>query len=545
MPESAQPLPAIEIQSEVAKGESPPWSVLAAGVFALALAFHMAEVVQGLGNSLAGPHEFRQTQTALTTYVMAKAGVRLNYETPVFGRPSVVPFEFPAYQAVVVLVRRTTGWPLDIAGRITSILFFYLSLPAIALALRCWRVAWPAIWLGLACVVLAPVYVFYTRAFLIESTAFCLAWVFVAAMSCAIFPPAHATSAHTLAAVCLALAGAILAALTKITTFAVFAGALILCWIWLRYETHEFVFHAPVARRILLRDAALIASVLTATLAIAWLWVRYTDAHKLSNPSPLAHRLTSDALRSWNFGTASQWTDARTYFVMAKHVLTTSAGSFLPIALLVSILAFLRSGRGLIVMLLLAFAGGPLVFTNLYVVHDYYWYANTAFLSLSVGLALGAAMVASPARPRWRVLAPLLAVVVGLAGSYHYSAYHFLQKVPPTDNVDLARLVRERTPENSSIVVFCNDWNPLIPYYAERRAFMAAWDPESFFEPGSQQAIANLAKYGNPVAGIAFFGALAEQIDLQDRVVAALPGPYATPVRQPGAVLFFRLPASL
>ena len=55
-------------------------------------------------------HEFRQLQTALSTFWLKQDGFRLNYETPLFGPPSwSVPMEFPLYQWCVARFSSLTG----------------------------------------------------------------------------------------------------------------------------------------------------------------------------------------------------------------------------------------------------------------------------------------------------------------------------------------------------------------------------------------------------------------------------------------------------
>src|SRR6516164_5284174 len=53
--------------------------------------------------SLLGLHMWRQTQTAMTSYWFVHEGFRMDYQTPVFGPPWSIPFEFPFYQALVAL----------------------------------------------------------------------------------------------------------------------------------------------------------------------------------------------------------------------------------------------------------------------------------------------------------------------------------------------------------------------------------------------------------------------------------------------------------
>ena len=42
-------------------------------------------------------HEFRQAQTALSIQAIDREGYRLDYATPVLGKPWSIPMEFPLY----------------------------------------------------------------------------------------------------------------------------------------------------------------------------------------------------------------------------------------------------------------------------------------------------------------------------------------------------------------------------------------------------------------------------------------------------------------
>ena len=54
-------------------------------------------------------HEFRQTQTALSIQAMQREGFRLDYPTPILGKPWSIPMEFPLYQLAVSSYCDLTG----------------------------------------------------------------------------------------------------------------------------------------------------------------------------------------------------------------------------------------------------------------------------------------------------------------------------------------------------------------------------------------------------------------------------------------------------
>lgn len=49
----------------------------------------------GWNSSLIGPHDFRQTQTAISVFYLLKGGPWINYITPVLGPDWSIPYEFP------------------------------------------------------------------------------------------------------------------------------------------------------------------------------------------------------------------------------------------------------------------------------------------------------------------------------------------------------------------------------------------------------------------------------------------------------------------
>lgn len=513
--------------------------------FCGALVIHLFEVGQGLGNTLEGPHDFRQSQTALTTYYLQQSGLTIDYETPVFGSPASIPFEFPTYQFAVVGVHKLLGCRLDIAGRITSIAFFYATLPLIALTLRRLQLPWAGIWLGLATVLVSPVYIFYTRAFLIESTALFTSWTFLFALSVLLFrespgPDAVSEVRGRRIFLLLTLAAGMLAAVTKVTTFAIHAAGAV--WLWLAFHRERLrLLGSDTGVRRLLRNHAVCLGVIFAGIlvVVAW-WTHHTDAAKLRNPSPIVHRLTSTALAGWNFGYPGQWAEPGTWRGLYNHFLSASVASFFPVGLAVIVLSMLRRHRAVITALLLAFLTGPALFTNLFFVHDYYWYANTVFFSLACGITLGTFLLDYLAS--LAVTRPLLVAVFILAqaAAYHYSGYHLLQKAPPQETGRLTETLRQHTAPGSSIVVFGHDWNSMIPYYSERRAFMVPWDNELFFDDGSQQAIANMVAAGHPVDAVVFGGATATDETLQNRVLSHLPGRFPHVHRLDGALILAR-----
>ena len=126
-------------------------------------------------------HEFKQTQTALITYYIdLQNNFLVDYETPISGPPWQLPLELPVYQWVVVLVKRAFDLADFQAARTVLLASFYLALPGVWLLLKRCRLGAREISVVIALVTLRPVYIFYSRAFLIEPMAFMFSVWFLA-----------------------------------------------------------------------------------------------------------------------------------------------------------------------------------------------------------------------------------------------------------------------------------------------------------------------------------------------------------------------------
>ena len=150
---------------------------------------------------------------------------------------------------------------------------------------------------------------------------------------------------------------AVLAALTKITTFVVFGlPAVALCLAAWRQAGPD---RSP--RR--LAFAALVPALLS--LGIAWWWGRFGDAVKDSNP--FSGFLTARELHNWNFGTWSLRADWSFWLhlqeTIASHNLAEGA---MAVCLLCVPFAAIRA-RWIAGTALLGFISGPLIFANLFI----------------------------------------------------------------------------------------------------------------------------------------------------------------------------------
>lgn len=443
-------------------------------LFLVSLGFH-SWAVFGVGwesNNLPG-FEFRQAQTALSTfYIKLENNFSPAYPTPVLGKPWSIPMEFPLYQWTVVAVSKVTGLGLTKAARTVSIACFYLALPALYLLLARWQVAPGRRWLVLALVLTCPLYIFYTRAFLMETMALMFAlWFWVG------FERAVAERSYVW--LYLAILAGTGAGLVKVTTFMLYSLPV---GLWAANR----LWQARAGGRWRTELTWMVAAVFV-PLAATWWWVRFADATKALNP--MAYFLRSENMMGFNFGT-TQTRFSPEMWAMKGRIVREKLTWFPALAgCAVLALGALRTRWREIFLCTGVFAAALLVFPVLYALHDYYYVANMVLLSTAMGLVLVA--LAESARPRWMIA--LVITVVTSGQIYHYfSCYYAEQEAYSPGGSGLTESLRAFTLPEEYLIVTGYDWNSMIPYYAQRRAFMIRDDVEKDF-PRLDQEFALLA----------------------------------------------------
>ena len=163
-------------------------------------------------------HSFRQTQTAISAYYMAKdPGIFFSYITPVLGKPWQLPMEVPIFQWLVARWHNLTAMGLDQSGKLVSIGFWLACLCPVWRLLGLLAFSIPQRCLAGAIIYSSPLYLYWGRAFMIETTGLFLSLSMVACM----------LSGYKLRDCRWLLAGllfGICAALCKVTTWALAAG---------------------------------------------------------------------------------------------------------------------------------------------------------------------------------------------------------------------------------------------------------------------------------------------------------------------------------
>ena len=434
-------------------------------------------------------HAPRQTQTALAAYWFFRDGFRFAYDTPVAGVPWSIPFEFPLYQFVVSLASKSIGVSLDVSGRLTSYLFFVLCVFPVRSITRILRLPESVFLVFLVLVFSAPIYVYWSRTFMIETAA-----LFFSVVSVKYFLEAL-RNRFCFKDSFLFVSFITLSILQKSTTGLPVLGVLSVVFLISQVRKAESINDFLFGR------TALVAfSCFAIPLVIGGGWVYFTDQVKSLNP--LGVQLTSSALGKWNWGTFGQRISSDLIVkVLWERVFVTNIGGLLGVCL-VCIPFFLtiepRLKKILLVSIILGIA--PLfLFSNLHIVHYYYQAANVMFLIYAIAVVFGCVFFPSVG---YAATIPVLLLIVisnyvALFGGYVPQIKHVFTK----ENRDLAvgEILKREIPEGGQFVAFGNDWSSSFAYVSERKSFnVPEWfskydeaksNPEKFVEQGRLGAV--------------------------------------------------------
>jgi hypothetical protein len=285
-----------------------------------------------------------------------------------------------------------------------------------------------------------------------------------------------------------ALAGAALfgalAAMVKITTFFAFVLAAGLCFLWAWWRAGAARFSRPTVIRLVVSAVPLALL----PLVCGVLWTEFADSVRAHNPLMVSF-LTPATLRRWTFGTSAQRLSSQLWLTLLNRTVPDAIGQS---ALLVAAVALVIAGRRRRVLFVacgVLFVSVPLTFTNLHVVHNYYAYANGVFLIAAIGWCVVGSLERAE---RWRWLGAGLLVCTISASLWRYQQVYLpLQRQNPTLLLDTARIVQTSTTADDAVLILGLDWDPTLPYYAQRRALMNR-DHRPPSDPVMQRALANL-----------------------------------------------------
>lgn len=453
-------------------------------IFAVCLIHSFWGISGGWNNPLIDVHAFRQTQTAISVFYLLKGSPWLAYETPVLGVPWSIPLEFPLYQGIVAILVKLLQTPIDQTGRFVSAFFFYLSLIPIYVILSYLQVARAFRWLFLSLFLASPLYLFWSRTFMIESTALFFSLAYLACI--AVYFRYKSPIIALLACLC-----GIAASLTKVTTM---AGFLILASVWIGANWFKKESSRNLARDLLIPVVVFIII----PFLIAKIWVNFTDAQKLLNPMA-ADFITSKALRDWNFGTIAQKLSRSQWRNYLTRTLNDVFGGLIISVMALVILPIFTSKKLLSYGLSLLFILTVAIFTNLHFVHNYYPYANAIFLLGASGFTIMGLI--EKKRKIWQSVGWFFLALILLSQLQFYRAFWYPIKLHGDSYLEIASQVQTVTSPEGVLLIYGDYWSSLIPYYSQRRALMIH---NQASEEESKNALYKLSRANYQVEAIVF-----------------------------------------
>jgi hypothetical protein len=391
----------------------------------------------GIHHPITEQHSFRQTQTAISTFYLIKDGFTIDYITPVLGAPWRIPFEFPTYQLAVAFVYKAFNYPLDLTGRIVSLTIFYLTVLIVLASKKLFN---PDTRKIIAFLMLVhPIYIFWSRTFMIESTALFFSIVYL--FSGILFLKEQNSRQFFLF-----LIFGILASLTKVTTF---ANALVCLGIYILISL--FAKEDKTKRLLSLTYLGLAIGVM---LAIFFLWNSHVD--KLKELSELASVYTSNKLKIWSFGTIQSRFEIENWI----KIISNSSYTFgLGFGLLVFGVLKKVSDKMFWAFLITGLIS-PLIFFNLYKVHNYYHYASTLFILVSFAILLD--------QYKTTFNLSIVASFIFFIGIYKYQYLDYQYETISRPVLVGAECKKILNPTDNMVLVGAK-WSSEIPYYAERK----------------------------------------------------------------------------
>jgi hypothetical protein len=424
----------------------------------LGLGFSLYATSVGFHNTLFDSYGARQTQTAISADSMLHGGSFLRYETPVLGPPWALPFEFPLYQGIVAELAKTFHTRLEETGRFVSIVFYYLCFLPLASILSRIGFRGPLLVPPLVLFAMSPIYIYFSRVFMIESTALFLSLLYADQMFKLVLDRRKWQYRHMAAGA----AFGSLAGLVKVTTFAPFLALGIWLAVWGLQKDRE-------SRELKAKTTgAVTALCLVLPVAATWCWTRFADSVKAQNP--LGAYLTSKALVAWNFGTLAQRLRPRPYghFLLAAN---NHIGYLGAAAVVVLVYIWLCRGWNWIAVACIAlYSGTILVFFNLHFVHEYYPYSSAIFLVVAIGVLI--VSILRLRGPRAWIGVALLVLEMAACGARYFTHFYPIQSRNSPGLPEAAALIDRTTGPDSVIVILGMTWSSSFPYQSHRRAIM-------------------------------------------------------------------------
>jgi hypothetical protein len=420
-------------------------AVWLAGLIAVGTLIRIPQLWHGLNEM----HAFRQTQTTFVALEYARRGINLLHTPlPIFGPNSDVPMEVPLVQALGALLIRLGIGP-DAAMRIVGLTGFQAAAILLSVLVLRWHGRLAAL-VVLALFEFSPFGLAWGAAALIDFPAVALSIGMVVGLD------AWFRTGSRIGLLLGAMSGW-LAFLVKATTPPAWCVLVIV-------SAATAYLTARSWTRVI---TGFLAGPIPGVVSGLW-WARYADAVKSRNP--LTQFLTSAKLKDWNFGTLHQRLDPGAYVPVLLRVGAEIAGPLwlgLVFAVLGIVLAPTKVERVRRAGWLATAAAAPLLFFNLYHVHNYYLIG--IFPAIIAAVGVGIVAVAQRIRANAALVAAAGTALIILGSAVPQDMLQWVRAPVPDPG---GERMRAATNTRDLILVVGCDWDPTTLYFADRRGLM-------------------------------------------------------------------------
>jgi 4-amino-4-deoxy-L-arabinose transferase-like glycosyltransferase len=446
------------------------------------VSFSLIPRLINLDQSLLDLQPFRQTQTAMTVWMFLTEGVDLfNYQTPIFGPPFYAPFEFPLYQYFAVLIFRLGISDIEIASRITTILFYILSCWSLYKVIHLLFKSRKVTLLTLVHFCFTPFSINWSRAVTIEYCAlfFCLLTLYFFLL----LRTKHAQNYWHL------MLGTLIACLAfsiKLTTAYPYVLFMFLVFGYDSFKQLKLLKKNSSFSQLRLQFWPLILKGIlffVLPFGLMYLWVRHTDLLKME--SAFSYVTTSSSLKDWNFGTWDDKLSWNNWMVIFNRI----NNSLLPFMLAIPLIVYFTRASGQhfrkYVFLLLFF---PLVtiatFFNLYYQHDYYLAALMPFFSILFALSMLAFVEflwVPFFRKNYKIYTMFMAAGLVLliytfvnddSNKEYYRYLYSTNQQSDYEQYVLGQAIAKTTKPDELVIVTDFEWSSEVLYSAKRKGLM-------------------------------------------------------------------------
>lgn len=429
---------------------------------------------------------WRANQTELTAFWFDKEGIDLiNYETPLYGPPWQIPFEFPLFQATAAIISKTGVGDIAFSCRLAALFYFYLAALFIYLLSKKIFQDEKVTFISITLFLWLPYNIYYSTEPLIDYAAlsFSLAYFYYIFL--------WLKNPHKRFFIFLSTLAGCLAVLVKPTTVPVVVVPIVTFVLKDILQKFDIELKSLPNYRLLLNKIWFhkgywlsLALIGLTPLILGYLWTRHAD--NIKSVSLFTQWLTSDSLKAWNFGSLALRKDQ---FVWLRF-LNDGERWVMPYGLSAFIVFGFISAAGLLIgrkeneskdislfylsatfSILLTFG----IFLNLYQ-HTYYFIAWTASISFLSGYGIVMCWELRGKIPLFLKFFLIAWTVFFVYFGYRdHTSLSTVQKSDTTKWLEKkawAEQVQMHLPEDKWIVIVDYDWSPVYPYLLQRKSMV-------------------------------------------------------------------------